>query len=338
MYLNDVSGYRASAFRYFLYLIFAGSLFFAYFNMLRGTYALALLEGVFSLSAVLVLAYLHFVNKPCYLQYTIRVYLFLFYTAILLACFLFSVSITLLAWVFLIPPLSYLLLGRQWGSIYTGVYAAFELILIIYKFLGDEVWDNYVLLSNIIFALAIVWTLTSLYERSWQNFQKEQLKLASKDRLTGLFNRTVLEEKYRQCLSDSMKYKSVLTLSFITIDWFKLFKENSSFEECDELICLVAEIILSSLRTQDIAFRFGGEEFCLLLPNTNKDEAYVVIDQIRRESESKLSNYGGNTLSLSISAGVAESSSDTTLSALLRNADQCLYKAKELGHNQIVLY
>lgn len=337
MYLNDVNGYRAVAFRYFLYLIAIGSLFFAYFNAVRGEYGLALLESLFALSGILILVYLYFVKQPHYLQYIIRVYLFLFYATILLAFFSFSLSITLLAWIFLIPPLSYLLLGQLWGGIYTGVYVFFELLILVFKFFGDDFWANYILFSNITFSLAIVWTLTSLYEHSHQTFQKEQIKLASRDRLTGLFNRSVLKEKYSQCLRYSMKKESVLTLGFINIDWFKLFKENSGFEEGDKLICLVSEVIRSCVRSQDVVFRFGGEEFCILLPDTDINEAQILFDEIRRAAMDKLFNYGSNKLSLTISAGLAQSSKDTVLSDLLKKADQCLYKAKELGHNQVVI-
>lgn len=339
MYLSYVNSYRISAFKYFLYIVITGGLFFTCIDSIKGVYGLALLNAFFAAISILILAYLNFRKVFKYLQLVIRLYLFSFYTAILLALWLpSSASSTLLAWVFLVPPLSYLLLGRVWGGIYTGIYVFFELLILVYKFFGDDIWNNYILFSNITFTLIIVWVLTSLYERSQKKYQTEQLNLASRDRLTGLFNRSVLKEKYSQCLRYSIQKESVLTLGFINIDWFKLFKESSGFEEGDKLICLVADIIRSVLSKQDVAFRFGGEEFCILLPDTNVDEAYLLIEQIRRDVMDKLFNYGGNTLSLTISAGLADSSKTTTLSDLLKHADQCLYKAKELGHNQIVLH
>lgn len=337
MYLNYVNGYRTVAFKYFLYLVVLGGVFFIYINLLKGDHVLVLLDSLFLFGALACLVYLRFVEELRYLQPIIRIFLFLFYGAILFSLLLSpSISITLFAWIFLVPPLSYLLLGRLWGGIYTGVYVFFELTIFIYKFFDGDLLNNFLLLIDMVFVLAIVWVLTNLYEESQKKYQTEQLNLASKDRLTGFLNRSVLKKEYSQCLSYSIEKKSVLTLCFINIDWFKLFKENSSFEEGDELICLVAGIIRSSLRNQDVAFRFGGEEFCLLLPDTNIDEAYVLVDQIRRVAMDRLFNYGGNTLSLTVSAGLAESSNDTMLSDLLRNADQCLYKAKEFGHNQVV--
>ncbi|MES9824494.1 MAG: DUF484 family protein [Candidatus Thiodiazotropha endolucinida] len=163
------------------------------------------------------------------------------------------------------------------------------------------------------------------------------------DPLTELHNRRYLDRRLDEELARAGRYRQPLSCLFIDADHFKQINDSYGHQAGDTVLRELANRIRSQLRASDIATRFGGEEFALLLPQTCLNEALMLAERIRMEVNSQpipLDN--GSTLQLSVSIGVSETlplSSKSQQKAdgerLLANADQALYTAKANGRNRI---
>jgi len=144
--------------------------------------------------------------------------------------------------------------------------------------------------------------------------------------LTGLLNRRGFEQKGGQEWEHAHRYKRPLSLIMIDIDHFKNVNDSYGHAIGDLVLKKVAQSCNSELRKVDILSRCGGEEFCVLLPETEIDHALDIAERLRLESLKPLDTEVGQ-LGISISLGVAEN-----------NADQALYKAKRIGRNCTIVY
>ncbi|MDN4068342.1 sensor domain-containing diguanylate cyclase [Paenibacillus vini] len=163
--------------------------------------------------------------------------------------------------------------------------------------------------------------------------------MALKDGLTGLHNQRAFQSLLTQFWPGSGE--SPLALILLDIDYFKHFNDTNGHLLGNEVLVRLADVIRSSIRKNDKAFRFGGEEFVVLLPDTDKEEAALVAERIRTQVE-KEDFPGGNKQPagrLTVSLGVASSSdksSPLTPLELVDTADQALYQAKAEGKNRVV--
>lgn len=164
--------------------------------------------------------------------------------------------------------------------------------------------------------------------------------MALRDGLTGLFN----QRAFQSTLHEFWKHPEQLPLSLILIDidYFKHFNDTNGHLLGNEVLIQVADILLRSVREKDKAFRFGGEEFVILLPATDRKEAAVVAERIRQNIELTVFPCGDRQPSgrLTVSLGVSCSSflpkELRTPNQLIEIADQALYKAKAFGRNKVI--
>ena len=173
---------------------------------------------------------------------------------------------------------------------------------------------------------------------------RESLRQQSvRDMLTGLYNRRYLEESVRRELLRSARAQAQgssygLSMLMIDIDNFKRFNDEHGHNVGDKVLREVAQVLKSQTRDSDVAARFGGEEFIVVLTDTPPGLALERAEQMRWSVES-LARASGDTLpSVTISIGVAEFPSDgNTLEALVLRADSALYEAKRAGRNRVVV-
>ncbi|MCK5354457.1 MAG: diguanylate cyclase, partial [Methyloprofundus sp.] len=169
---------------------------------------------------------------------------------------------------------------------------------------------------------------------------REELKeLASRDSMTNLYNRRFLCEISPELISIAKREKSPLSIIVFDIDKFKSINDTYGHSTGDQVIKTVAKL-LQQTRECDIAARIGGEEFALLLPNTDKNGAYEMAIQIRKEVENlQLQIRSRCTITLTLSGGVCTLlfNKDNNIDQMLHRADRALYTAKETGRNKIVL-
>lgn len=158
------------------------------------------------------------------------------------------------------------------------------------------------------------------------------------DPLTGLHNRYYLDEIMPQEL-ERAEYESIpLSVVIVDIDHFKTVNDTYGHAAGDEVLKKIANCLTQSVRKNDFLFRYGGEEFVILIPGISYKQARERMEFCRREIQTMKISYQGTDISVTISGGIAVySTHGTTQDALLIAADKALYTSKERGRNQITL-
>jgi len=167
---------------------------------------------------------------------------------------------------------------------------------------------------------------------------KSKLKIANtqalRDTLTGLPNRQAYNERLETELARWRRYSSPLSLVVWDIDYFKNINDSYGHKAGDKVLLLIAKQLSENCRTTDFISRFGGEEFTMLLPNTDGQSALILANQLRRTIEKTGFNASGASVDITISCGVTEFLPDDTDESAFERADQALYQAKEEGRNR----
>ena len=161
-----------------------------------------------------------------------------------------------------------------------------------------------------------------------------------RDGLTGLFNRHFMQISLERELARASRRKSILAVYMLDLDHFKRFNDTFGHAAGDLVLKSIAEIFRSSIRTEDIACRYGGEEFTIILPDITPAVAYERAESIRKAVANLRIPLEHEVLGeFSVSIGIAMYPNDGESSEdLVRRADQALYRGKRGGRNQVVLY
>jgi diguanylate cyclase (GGDEF)-like protein len=181
--------------------------------------------------------------------------------------------------------------------------------------------------------------LQGIADQSAVSLHKSRLYSASiTDRLTGLFNSRYFEDTYYELVAKAVVEDKPLTLAILDIDHFKQFNDQYGHKAGDFILRAVADLFMDARRkgSTDQAYRYGGEEFCMLLPNTSIEDALVIFEEFRMLVASKDFDYEGKKLKVNISVGLSQSglhSKDPR--ALFSMADDALYEGKRNGRNQV---
>ena len=155
------------------------------------------------------------------------------------------------------------------------------------------------------------------------------------DELTGLFNRRHFEERLKEEVSRHSRYGDVFSVFMLDLDNFKTYNDVYGHPAGDILLSQIGEIIRSSVRSADQAFRYGGDEFLVILPQTARDDAYVVAERVREQVAGEMEK---KSLTVTCSIGLASYPEDGVISGdLVTGADTALYYAKWTGGNRIYL-
>lgn len=178
-------------------------------------------------------------------------------------------------------------------------------------------------------------------ERSmYYNLAGHLKELSITDFQTDLFNRRYFEERLFEEFQRSNRYNLSFSLAMIDIDDFKLFNDSEGHLAGDEVLKNIAGIAKESLRVIDVIARFGGEEFAVVMPQTEKDEAYIVAERIRNSVKEQLPCTWKTfpRHNITISTGIATFPHDgKDRKELIRNADKALYRAKMEGKDRTIV-
>ena len=161
-------------------------------------------------------------------------------------------------------------------------------------------------------------------------------KLATTDGLTKLYNSRSFYTQLELEVDRYNRYRHPLSLLLLDIDNFKEFNDTFGHLEGDKVLVRFSLIIKSCLRTNDSAYRYGGEEFTVILPETNGDEAKTVAQRIRSSLETEnFSPTPDKNAKITISVGVTQYFPKEELSAFIRRADRAMYLSKKNGRNRV---
>lgn len=225
-----------------------------------------------------------------------------------------------------------------------------EIIVTILSFLihGRIAYD-YLLVGSItaffvsiIIAATLVLLIKELREkeRTLNELNRRFFDLSIRDDLTDVYNRRYFYEKLEEEIKRSERYRTVLSLIMLDIDYFKHFNDTHGHQAGDSVLRDVALLLRNNVREQDLVARYGGEEFAIILPETGKQVAGKLAERIRGCLSAQAFHFKETLQSgkLTISLGVATFPEDAkSLNDLVETADRALYKAKEKGRNRVEL-
>lgn len=181
----------------------------------------------------------------------------------------------------------------------------------------------------------------ALDRAEWQERASQFQLMSITDPLTGMLNRRYLVERLAEELKRSKRHGYAMTFMMIDIDDFKLYNDRNGHQAGDLALEMTAQCLKSALRGADVASRYGGEEFCILLPQTTMEEATAIAERIRRRvlrmrfPHGKSQPLGAVTVSIGISAYGPEVD---TPELMIKMADRALYDAKHRGKNRVEVY
>ncbi len=175
------------------------------------------------------------------------------------------------------------------------------------------------------------------YQEALKSQYQKNISMAVTDALTGLYNRHYLNTHLANMVKHALKNNKNLALMIMDMDHFKQVNDTHGHDAGDAVLKQLAGVIVKGLRSTDLAARFGGEEFIILMPETAEGAALDAGERMRGLVEAAVFDLGGDkTIQRTVSVGVANLCSDgDSAEALLKRADEALYSAKNSGRNKV---
>jgi len=179
----------------------------------------------------------------------------------------------------------------------------------------------------------------SLAQSKINQLESELLEMGEKvheDHLTGILNRRGLDNAFERETSRATRHQAPFCYALLDIDNFKQLNDTHGHKVGDDALVYLVEAVKDTTRPEDIVSRYGGEEFVILLPNTELEEAVHVLSRIRRNLTKKFFLHENKRLLITFSAGVAQHQPGEPQESIFKRADEALYRAKKGGKNQIL--
>ncbi len=158
---------------------------------------------------------------------------------------------------------------------------------------------------------------------------------ATHDQLTGLYNRRHVEDVLRKELDRAQRHARPLAVAMLDADHFKNINDTYGHQTGDEVLRAISDRCRRTLRSNDVLGRYGGEEFLIVFPETNLEEAGAVAERLRVAVAESPIQVGDNALAVTVSIGVASFAAGQDLEKLFERADSALYAAKQDGRNLV---
>ncbi|SFV75155.1 diguanylate cyclase/phosphodiesterase (GGDEF & EAL domains) with PAS/PAC sensor(s) [hydrothermal vent metagenome] len=194
--------------------------------------------------------------------------------------------------------------------------------------------NKFILIAIAVFILFLLWIVILMYHiQKRKKVEAELEKLANYDKLTSIYNRHKIDEFLSNQMAFSKRYNKKLSLIFCDIDKFKKINDTFGHKVGDIILQEITQLISKRIRKTDGFGRWGGEEFLIVLPETNIQEATLIAEELRHTIDK---NNFTTIKHTTCSFGVIEVNSDDTLDMTMKKVDELLYKAKENGRNRVV--
>jgi diguanylate cyclase len=165
---------------------------------------------------------------------------------------------------------------------------------------------------------------------------EQMSELVREDQLTGSLNRRGLEDVFERELARAGRRDSPLCIAMLDLDDFKKINDTYGHTAGDEALIHLVRVIKDTLRTMDVIARFGGEEFLIVLPDTDLGEAEQTITRLQRELTKQIFMHNHTRLLMTFSAGLAQRNENEDQTSMIRRADSALYMAKKAGKNRVI--
>lgn len=254
---------------------------------------------------------------------------------------------------------AYLGIGKHYKTIlnlvsdktirYMFLYPAISFLLLITNFTTptriahlrnfNSIYDVILFLLFIIVGYVLVFVgIFSASQIASMQCNMERLELISKtDSLTGLYNRRYVMEKLENEFINYKKTKKKFSLIVADIDYFKKINDSFGHDCGDQVLKAVAQNLQDAVRERGFVSRWGGEEFLILLPETEIEDARILADKIRKIIEEEIIEYNGIQISITLTFGVTVNEDYEMIDDTIKKADNALYEGKGQGRNCVVL-
>ena len=163
------------------------------------------------------------------------------------------------------------------------------------------------------------------------------VRAAQKDPLTGINNRAAMDSSLTREVEMARRHRTPLSLIVMDIDKFKSINDTYGHAAGDDILKALSKVVDNVIRKTDMFFRYGGEEFVVVMSNTGRDGAMLLAERIRRKIERMEIRMKEERLPITVSLGVASLSGSEDGPALFKRADKALYQAKAAGRNRVCL-
>jgi len=232
-------------------------------------------------------------------------------------------------WIFTVSGL------RLWQATISAITTVIVIFTVTYFFfslsLESFVMHCFWMLASFSFGFLVAYLLERSYKEVFSTH--EQLtKLATTDKLTGLYNRTKLDELLQDELNRNERFHHTFGLVIMDIDHFKTINDTYGHQVGDTILIELGKLISQELRSTDKVIRWGGEEFMLIYRETDREEVLKMIEKLRQKISQHLFS---TSVSITASFGLTHYSNDDTIDSMIKRADDALYFAKNNGRNCI---
>ncbi|HYE82483.1 MAG TPA: response regulator [Clostridia bacterium] len=185
------------------------------------------------------------------------------------------------------------------------------------------------------FVIGEITTKVEMIMRRSNNYKEKLLK----DSLTDAYSRYFFNLRIAEELERYKRNGSIFSIAFIDMDHYKYINDHYGHQTGDYVLKELVDYIVGNIRECDSIFRYGGEEFIILMPDTTEEKAYIGINRLRSGFSSEPIFIGGSTLNVTFSAGIKQvCDKNESIDEIINDADKAMYYAKKCGRNRVVVY
>ncbi|NVK20395.1 MAG: diguanylate cyclase [Methylocystaceae bacterium] len=201
------------------------------------------------------------------------------------------------------------------------------------KSVEAKITDN--LKTNLIVSLIICVIVLFIANLTINRYQRRLQDMATTDKLTGVPNRNIFDPIFDQIKKSAKRHSYPVSVAMLDIDHFKQINDKYGHLGGDTVLKNVARVIQERLRESDTVFRWGGEEFLILLPECDDQRAQKICEEIRKSIENCTILHGSHDIKVTASIGVTQMMNEEAALPLINRADQALYQSKRTGRNKL---
>lgn len=246
-------------------------------------------------------------------------------------------SPTTFVWLYLMPVVSYLLLGRLLGFAIAAPFMLYVVVDACLQLTPQAPARDWINLLNPIICGAMMVLFVHLYATSRAAYQARLSTLARTDALTGLANRSSFQSSLDYTIADAQRRRSRFALVLFDIDHFKRVNDSFGHDAGDHVLQRLSRLLSDQLRSTDAIGRLGGEEFGLILRDANVANTRRVTEHLRASIADQTINYDKQIVQITATFGIAHWPTDAQSARdLYREADRRLYAGKHAGRNVVI--
>ena len=325
-----------------LLITMVATIAFSLYHFYSGDYSIVAMDGLAFLVSLILLLYLRRQEKATFIYWLIVI-------SIIVLCsvttYLGRGDISLFFWAFVLPAVSFSILGDKKGLVFCLGYFFLNIFLMTApeNLFHSQRYSRFVVARSGIVYLILTFMIY-YYESSQQMLikyiqqEKDKFENASKhDALTGLSNRRDVIEKIEDEQERCLRKDRLFTLIMCDIDHFKQINDNFGHDSGDYVLKMIARLLRDQVRGVDCPSRWGGEEFLIMLAETDIEGGQKVAERIRKRIENTVFKYKETKIPVTMTFGLSMYQGvNDNIEACIKRADNALYEGKNNGRNKVV--